>query len=180
MVTAAMLGRLVNDVPVAKALRRALLGAGAALLLSAPAAGAATVITVDTVADPTPDGAAPCSFREAIIVANDDADSNGCVRDDDGGPGGDEIVFSDTAFPPGAPAETINLTGAAPEISSDVRITADGGPNVIIDGDSTGDHGVLVISAGTVEIEHLDFVGGKAPLIGENSWEVGSPSAEVT
>jgi CSLREA domain-containing protein len=153
-----------GQVQVSQTFRRTLLAAGAVSLFFAPGAGATTFITVTTTADTPPDGAAPCTFREAIDSANTDTATNGCERDDELGPAGDVIVFDAADFPPGDPAETINLVGAAPQISSDMRIEAPGNPNVIIDGDSSGDFGVLVVISGTVEIENLDLVGGIAPV----------------
>src|SRR5690349_2220852 len=94
--------------------------------LSSPSSAFAdSVITVATNADTiAADGL--CSLREAIINANNDAQThNNCV----GGSGNDTIQFNDALG-----STTIVLTSTLPNITDVDGLTINGGGDVTIDG----------------------------------------------
>lgn len=101
------------------------------LVLVVPLAGLPATITVNSVSDELADDT-NCTLREAIIAANQDADSNGCVATNLPY-GADRIVF-DPALA-GQPIVLTRLgTGEAFALTGDLDITDD----LIIDGDPGG------------------------------------------
>ena len=108
---------------------------------------AATTITVNTLVDENGTGSA-CSLREAIITANTNLDTGGCVRS---GTGEDIIEFD-----LGSGTPSIAITAALPIITAPVTINGNSGgaTRVELNGAGAGSSG-LTISAGASTIDAL-------------------------
>jgi len=110
---------------------------------------AATTITVNTLVDENGTGSA-CSLREAIITANTNLDTGGCVRS---GTGEDIIEFD-----LGSGTPSIAITAALPIITAPVTINGNSGGATRVElngaGAGAGSSG-LTISGGASTIDAL-------------------------
>ncbi len=86
------------------------------------------------------DGSGNCTLRAAIQQAN-------------ATPGADTIAFSVTG--------TINLTGALPNIASDLTMTGPGPGLLTVRRDTGGDYRIFTVMAGTVTISGMTITNGK-------------------
>jgi len=110
---------------------------------------AATTITVNTIVDENDTGA-DCSLREAIITANTDTNTGGCVR---AGTGEDIITFE-----LGSGTPSIAITASLPVITAPVTINGDtgGATRVELNGSGAGaGSSGLIISGGDSTINAL-------------------------
>ena len=130
----------------------------AALLLAAPAS--AGTIAVTTTFDEL-DGAAPCSLREAIKTANDDADSGGCT--DTSPVAADKVVLGsgDYSLSRLDVDEDLNVAGDL-DVREDLTIAGAGAALTGIDGNggTTGERTLQVISS-TLTLSKVTVLGGK-------------------
>ena len=132
------------------------------LALSAPAS--AGTITVTTTLDQL-DGSAPCSLREAVEVANTDADGRGCA---DANPSAADVIRlagGDYSLRR-AGVEDANASGDL-DVTETLTIAGDGADESGIDGNGaiTGDR-VLHLSAGTLTISGLSVYDGRGSFGG--------------
>jgi len=95
--------------------------------------------------------ASHCSLREAINAANFDPDAN-------------TIVFDSTVFSSAGGPYTITLTGALPDISTDMSIAGPAAASVKISGNDS--NRVFTIDLGTVTISNLTITNGQASFGG--------------
>jgi CSLREA domain-containing protein len=106
-------------------------------------------LVVTSTADPG-DGVcdASCTLRDALLAANAD------------GAGTDDIQFADSPFAEGA--QTINLTAALPNITSNLTVVGPGANWLTLRRDTGGDYGVLVVNPGvTVFMSGVTVANGK-------------------
>jgi CSLREA domain-containing protein len=117
-------------------------------------AAAAAPITVNSTSDAASDDGL-CTLREAITSANSNAASGASAGECAAGAGDDTITFSVTG--------TINLTGALPDINSNMTIS---GPSaqLTVRRDTGGDYRIFTVSVGsTVGISGLTVTNGRTP-----------------
>ena len=118
----------------------------------------AATLTVNSLADGTPANDGQCTLREAILNANanDQSGSTDCAA----GSGDDEIHFA----LPGTAPWTVNLTGALPDLSTNIEIDGPGPDQLTVRRDSGGDYRIFtVLSAITdvdVSISGMTITGG--------------------
>ncbi len=106
-------------------------------------------LVVTSAADPG-DGTcdASCTLRDALLAANAD------------GSGSDDIQFADSPF--AETAQTINLTGALPNITSNLTLLGPGADRLTLRRDTGGDYDVVVVNPGvTVFMSGLTVANGK-------------------
>lgn len=103
--------------------RRRLPAALSQLLLAVASAAPAATIVVNDAADLS---TVDCTLRDAIVSANTDSATAGCVA----GSGIDTIVFEPTLLP-----MTITLSGSPLTISSSLAVKGPGAENLVISGD---------------------------------------------
>jgi CSLREA domain-containing protein len=102
-----------------------------------------TTFTVNTPADTVDADPAVMSLRDAITAANSQA--------------GDNIINFSVAG-------TINLTGALPDLSSNIQIQGPGADSLTVRRDTGGDYRVFTVDAGeTVGIDGLTFLMASKP-----------------
>ena len=134
--------------------------AGLALCACAPAPASAGTITVTTTLDRL-DASAPCSLREAVNVANADADGGGCTDPNPAAADVIRLAAGDYNLRlPGAEdanasgdldvTETVTITGAGPDVSG-----------IDANGALTGDR-ALHVAAGTLTLTGLTIHDGSA------------------
>jgi CSLREA domain-containing protein len=82
----------------------------------------AAIITVNSLADDADGADGECTLREAITAANDDTASGTATGECAAGSGDDEIHFA----LPGTAPWTVNLTGALPDLSTNIDILGPG------------------------------------------------------
>jgi CSLREA domain-containing protein len=87
-----------------------------------------------------------CTLREAISAANADG-------------GAETITFNSTVFAAPGPY-TINLTGALPDISSDMTISGPGAKVLTVKRNTGGNYRIFKITGGTVTIDALTITNG--------------------
>ena len=119
-------------------------------LIPTPAARAATIAVSNTTDAVANDG--ECTLREAIVAANTDAPSGDAAGECDGGSGDDTIDLT-------AISGAINLTGALPDITSNIVFDGPGASNLTVRRDSGGDYGIFYITS-TVTISGLAIMDG--------------------
>ncbi|MDD2816219.1 MAG: choice-of-anchor Q domain-containing protein [Thiotrichaceae bacterium] len=114
-----------------------------ALILLANGHAFAATITVDNTT---------CTLPNAITSANTDAATGGCTAGS-----GDDIIDFDAALS----GQTITLAAALPNIASNIAIDGSAlASHVKISGANT--YRVFYIASGTVALNHLDIINGKA------------------
>ncbi|MCA1816083.1 MAG: CSLREA domain-containing protein [Acidobacteria bacterium] len=122
-----------------------------AVALSSSQAASAATFTVNSLgdtSDATPgdgacaDASGACTLRAAIREAN-------------ALPGNDTINFSVTG--------TINLTGALPDIASNMTITGPGSSLLTVRRDTGGDYRIFTVTVSGVTISGLTITNGKTP-----------------
>lgn len=142
--------------------------------LGGPGAASAANITVNSSSDAV-SGAGPCTLREAVIAANTDTATGGCVA----GSGADVITV-------GVPKVTLSIPGAAENFSSTgdldassvITIAGAGAGSTVVDGG--GLDRVLDVHAGaTVTVQDLTITGGRAPAGADDSVFVTPPNGTV-
>jgi CSLREA domain-containing protein len=82
----------------------------------------AAIITVNSLADDADGADGECTLREAITAANDDTASGTATGECAAGSGDDEIHFA----LPGTAPWMVNLTGALPDLSTNIEIVGPG------------------------------------------------------
>jgi CSLREA domain-containing protein len=120
---------------------------------SAPAV-AGTTITVNSTSDAAANDGL-CTLREAITSANVNADSGAASGECAAGTGDDTITFSVTG--------TINLTGALPDINSNLTIGGPGSSQLTVRRDTGGDYRIFTVSNVTAAISGLTVTNGRTP-----------------
>lgn len=118
-------------------------------------------LVVTTNADPG-DGTcdASCTLRDAIIAANTD------------GAGVDDISFSAATF---GSAQTIDLTGALPLLTSSMNILGSGADRLTVRRSSGGAYRVFTVSVGTkVSLEGMTVTNGNVSDLGGGVYNSGS------
>lgn len=146
--------------------------------LFAGGAGAAT-LTVDTLADPGVTDT-QCTLREAVISANTNTDTGGCVADTSTMDYGDDtIVFAAALFAGAGPAEpptiflqggeigiasTLTIDGSDPTEGSTLRMFIDA--NGTDDMPSASESRIFNITAGTTTLNRIVLVGGRSAADG--------------
>ena len=119
-----------------------------------PAALALAAITVNSTSDAAANDG-QCTLREAITAANTDSPSGAAAGECGAGAGTDTITISVTG--------TINLTGALPEISTNMSIIGPGSAQLTVRRDTGGDYRIFTITLGTSSISGLTASNGKTP-----------------
>ena len=136
---------------------------GAAFLLwgllfayaSSPAQAA--IITVNSLADDTDGTDGECTLREAITAANTDTASGTATGECAAGSGEDGIDIELTG--------TVNLTGALPDLSTNLAIAGPGADEFTVRRDSGGDYRIFTVTSGSVvSISGITISGGNVPL----------------
>ena len=113
-----------------------------------------TTFEVNSTADTDDGQCAPigtgngCTLREAINAANADA-------------GAETITFNSTVFAAPGPY-TINLTGALPNLSSDMTINGPGAKVLTVKRNTGGNYTVFTIASGNVTLDGLTISNGNA------------------
>ena len=128
----------------------------AASLSVAASAHAVAEITVTSGLD---DGTG-CTLREAIVSANNNANQTGCAAS---GTYDDDVIRFNI---PGGPPDTVNLTGTAPAVSSNMTIAGPGASGLTINGAGMTGQPTLNQSSGMVTISDLSITGGSGFLVG--------------
>jgi CSLREA domain-containing protein len=115
----------------------------------------ASTITVNNTSDAANSSDGFCTLREAITAANSNAASGAVAGECAAGSntGSDTINFSITGI--------VNLTGALPNIASDMTITGPGSGQLTVRRDTGGDYRILTINSGTVTISGISVANGK-------------------
>ena len=112
-------------------------------------------IVVNSDADNATPGDGLVTLREAITAANSDTATDTGQT----GSGSDTITF---ALGPGA--HTINLTGALPELSTDMQIQGPGADLLTVRRDTGGDYRIFTVPAGSVVgLSGMSIANGLAP-----------------
>src|SRR5207253_8691758 len=105
-----------------------------------------STFTVNTLADTADAGPTVTSLRGAITAANSQ-------------PGDDVINFSVTG--------TINLTGALPDLSSNIQIQGPGAASLNVHRDTGGDYRIFTVEGGqTVVLDGLTISNGSTDVYG--------------
>jgi CSLREA domain-containing protein len=104
----------------------------------------------DGACTPLGGGGADCTLREAIFAANNDA-------------GAETITFNSTVFAAPGPYTT-NLTGALPDLSTDMTIAGPGAKVLTVRRDTGGDYRIFFIPSGNVTIDGLTMRNGNGGL----------------
>jgi CSLREA domain-containing protein len=136
----------------------ALLLWGLLLAYGASPAQAAT-ITVNSLADGTDGTDGECTLREAITAANTDTASGAAAGECSAGSGDDVIDMGVTG--------TVNLTGALPDLSSNLKIEGPGADKFTVRRDTGGDYGIFLVRRGSVvSISGITIANGKSDFGG--------------
>ena len=123
--------------------------------LSSPAWAA--IITVNSVADDADGSDGECTLREAITAANTDTASGATAGECAAGSGEDGIDIGLTG--------TVNLTGALPDLSTNLAIAGPGADEFTVRRDSGGDYRIFTVtSSSVVSISGMTIAGGNVPL----------------
>jgi CSLREA domain-containing protein len=120
----------------------------------AAAASAGSTITVNSTSDAANNDGL-CTLREAITAANNDAASGGASGECAAGAGDDTIAFSVTG--------TINLTGALPDINSNMTIAGPGSSQLTVRRDTGGNYRIFFNNNRAVSISGMIIENGRTP-----------------
>src|SRR5215203_4363678 len=135
----------IHPLKILAAVGAAFLVWGLVLAYSASPAQAA-IITVNSLADDADGTDGECTLREAIIAANTDTASGAATGECAAGSGDDEIHFA----LPGTAPWTVNLTGALPNLSTNIEIVGPGADQFTVRRDTGGDYGIFTVTSGSV------------------------------
>jgi CSLREA domain-containing protein len=114
----------------------------------------AATLTVNSLADGTPANDGQCTLREAILNANanDQSGSTDCAT----GSGSDAIRVGVTG--------TVQLSGALPNLSSNLQIEGPGADQFTVRRDTGGDYRIFTVGSGSVvSISGITISGGNVP-----------------
>ncbi len=121
------------------------------VVLASPAQAA--IITVNSTADVADPADGECTLREAITAANTDTASGTATGECAAGSGDDGINIGLTG--------TVNLTGALPDLSTNLVIAGPGADEFTVRRDTGGDYRIFLVSSGTqVSISGMTISGG--------------------
>ena len=117
----------------------------------------AAIITVNSLADDADGTDGECTLREAITAANTDTASGTATGECAAGSGEDGIDIGLTG--------TVNLTGALPDLSTNLAIAGPGADEFTVRRDSGGDYRIFTVTSGSVvSISGITISGGNVPL----------------
>jgi CSLREA domain-containing protein len=114
----------------------------------------AATITVNSLADDTDGTDGDCTLREAIISANTDTRSGTAAGECAAGSGADLIDI-------GVSSGTVNLTGALPNLASNIAIEGSGADKFTVRRDSGGDYRIFTVACCEVSISRITITNGK-------------------
>jgi CSLREA domain-containing protein len=116
----------------------------------------ASTITVNSPADDADPNDGECTLREAITAANTDTSSGMAAGECAAGSGDDGIDIGLTG--------TVNLTGALPNLSSNLAIAGPGADEFTVRRDSGGDYRIFTVTSGSVvSISGITITNGETP-----------------
>ncbi len=113
----------------------------------------AAIITVNSLADDADGTDGKCTLREAITAANTDTASGTATGECAAGSGDDGIDIGLTG--------TVNLTGALPNLSTNITIAGPGADEFTVRRDSGGDYSIFTVTSGSViSVSGITISGG--------------------
>jgi CSLREA domain-containing protein len=125
------------------------------VVLASPAQAA--IITVNSVADDADGTDGECTLREAIIAANIDIASGTATGECAAGSGDDGINIGLSGM--------VNLTGALPDLSTNLVIAGPGADEFTVSRDSEGVYRIFTVTSGSVvSISGITVSGGNVPF----------------
>jgi CSLREA domain-containing protein len=105
-------------------------------------------ITVNSLADDADGADGECTLREAITAANTDTTSGTATGECAPGSGNDVIHFA----LPGTAPWTVDLTGALPDLASNIEIAGPGADQFTVRRNTGGDYGIFGVTGFTIEV----------------------------
>ena len=118
---------------------------------------AAAAITVNSLSDVANASDGLCTLREAITAANNNVASGAAAGECVAGSSSGSDVINITAI------GTINLTGALPEITSDMSINGPGSGALTVRRDTGGDYRIFLTNNRSVNFSGMTITNGKSP-----------------
>ena len=125
----------------------------------------AAIITVNSLADDADGTDGECTLREAIIAANTDTASGMATGECAAGSATENDIIQFAL--PGTAPWTVNLTGALPNLSTNIEIEGPGADQFTVRRDMGGDYSIFTVTSGSVvSISGITISNGNTTLPG--------------